>query len=200
MDDVHCMWWIGITGPMGSGKSTVCEAIKEAHYPIVQADELAKQAVSLGSPALKKLVAEFGSEILDSTGLLNRKKFAEKIFSQPKCRIKAEEIIHPEVQALVQGWRNERIKEGCHFGFYEIPLLFEKKLEGQFDKIICIYSNQSDLVKRVKERDHLSEKEILDRLNNQLDVNVKIQNSDYLIENNGTVDELKVKVFDLLKA
>lgn len=192
------MWWIGITGPLGSGKSTVCKFIEEERFPVVQADVIARHVVSQGSHALDQLFHEFGDKIISKSGELDRKALAEIIFVDRNAKKITESIIHPKIQTFVQDWRRKHEAKGVQFGFYEIPLLFEKNLQSGFDKIICVYSSEKVIRKRVKKRDHLLDVQIEARLKSQMDVKTKIEKSDYLIENDGTQDELKKKTLEVL--
>ncbi|NQZ01366.1 MAG: dephospho-CoA kinase [Bdellovibrionales bacterium] len=192
------MDWIGITGMMGAGKTTVSRLIEESGYPVEYADQVARSVLSPGSEGLREAVAVFGSEILNSDQSLNRAALAEKVFGHPDHLAKLEQITHPRIQAKVLEFREKHSRLGAKIGFYDVPLLFEKKLEDRFDTIVCVVSDRPLVVERLKKREDWSDEEIESRLNHQLSQSEKEQGSQYIISNNGSVEQLQQQVDSLL--
>lgn len=193
------MRWMGLTGGIATGKSTVSNWLKAHGYAVIDADELARLVVAPGSDGIRQILSQFGAEVLDEDGNLDRRKLGAVVFADREKLVELENIIHPLVQAQVQSLRDRYQREGRDFVFYDVPLLFEKNLQGQFDQVIVIAANESVQKERMRARDGLSENEIQNRLNSQVPMSEKIQKADYVIENNGTRAELEQKLADLLK-
>lgn len=192
------MKWIGITGSMGSGKSTVSDLIEGMGYPVVRADDISRRMTSRGSVGLQKIVDHFGNNLLNSNGELDRKALADQVFGKADKLKELESILHPLIQQEVLRWRKSQDEAGAKFAFYDIPLLFENNLQKNFDVVICVVAPEEAIVERVIRRSGLSEDEIHKRLSHQVPVNEKIQKSDFVIDNSGTLNELRVKVQKLL--
>ena len=193
------MRWMGLTGGIATGKSTVSNWLKAHGYAVIDADELARLVVAPGSDGIRQILSQFGAEVLDEDGNLDRRKLGAVVFADREKLVELENIIHPLVQAQVQSLRDRYQREGRDFVFYDVPLLFEKNLQGQFDQVIVIAANESVQKERMRARDGLSENQIQNRFNSQVPMSEKIQKADYVIENNGTRAELEQKLADLLK-
>lgn len=188
------MKWIGLTGGIGSGKSTVSNWIKKQKIPLVDADEIAHQVVNPGTPGLEQVVAMFGPSMLTDEGHLNRKKMGEMVFGDKAKLMLLERILHPLIQQEVSRQRAKYESEGCAFAIYDVPLLYEKKMQSQFDKVIVVSAPQALQVQRIKERDGLSDSEIQKRLMQQLPMAEKESKSDYIIRNEGTLQDLEKQI------
>lgn len=189
--------WVGLTGGIATGKSTVSKYLQSRGFPVIDADLLAQQAVVPGSEGLKLVISQFGTEFLNERTELDRKKLGEKVFADPNALLKLEAILHPLVQSRVRELRQQYEKAGAKVIFYDVPLLFEKKLQDQFDKIVVVASTEDLQRLRMKQRNQWSEEESLRRLKNQLPMQEKIKAADYVIENNSDLTDLKKNV-DLL--
>lgn len=193
------MKWIGLTGGIASGKSTVSKILQDLGLPIVDADQIAKKVVDPGQPGLQKVVSHFGKEILKSDGSLDRKKLGQMVFGKPKQLLELENILHPLIKAETLKQRQEFEKQGKAFAFYDVPLLFEKNLENQFDAIIVVTSSEDLQKSRMKARDLLSDEEIANRLKSQIPLSIKIGKATWVLKNDGTLEELKQATLELLK-
>ncbi|MEK5498244.1 dephospho-CoA kinase [Bacillus sp. FSL M8-0077] len=174
---------IGLTGGIASGKSTVSQMIKEKGIRVVDADIIAKEAVSKGSPALHQIVQTFGEEVLQPNGELNRQQLGAIIFSDEEKRKKLNAIVHPEVRKEMLKQRDEGVSNQETFVVLDIPLLFESKLEGLVDRIIVVYTTPDLQLSRLMNRNDLSEEEALNRIHSQQPLEEKCQKADRVIEN-----------------
>ncbi|MCA0163034.1 dephospho-CoA kinase [Bacillus sp. RAR_M1_44] len=174
---------IGLTGGIASGKSTVSQMIKEKGIRVVDADIIAKEAVSKGAPALHQIVQTFGEEVLLPNGELNRQQLGAIIFSDEEKRKKLNAIVHPEVRKEMLEQRDEGVSNNETFVVLDIPLLFESKLEGLVDRIIVVYTTPDLQLSRLMNRNDLSEEEALKRIHSQQPLEEKCQKADRVIEN-----------------
>ncbi|WP_349924966.1 dephospho-CoA kinase [Bacillus altitudinis] len=174
---------IGLTGGIASGKSTVSQMIKEKGIRVVDADIIAKEAVSKGAPALHQIVQTFGEEVLLPNGELNRQQLGAIIFSDEEKRKKLNAIVHPEVRKEMLKQRDEGVSNQETFVVLDIPLLFESKLEGLVDRIIVVYTTPELQLSRLMNRNDLSEEEALNRIHSQQPLEEKCQKADRVIEN-----------------
>ena len=188
------MIWVGLTGGIGSGKSTVLSFLKKKGYPVLSADELAHEA--LRSPEiLEKIRTWKESPHLDLGTPEARKDFGRWIFESPERVSKLEDMVHPYVKrrALAQKelWKEEKI---C---FYEVPLLFEKNLKAQFDQVVVVTSSLENTQARVSQRGWNLE-ELQKRLENQMPVSEKELLADHVIPNDGSIEALEACVEQLI--
>ena len=167
------MKWVGLTGGIASGKSSVSKVLREMSYPVIDADVLAHEVLKLGTEGLRQVTSAFGPEILKKNGELDRKKMGEIVFSDQEKRLQLEALIHPLVRDLQMKKRNELEQKNTEIAFYDVPLLFEKNLESQFYKVIVVYSSNNTQLERLKLRDGISDEEALARLNSQMDIEEK---------------------------
>lgn len=145
---------VGITGTLGAGKSTVGRLFEAWGARRIDADELSREAVAPGSPALEAIVDEWGSEVLAEDGSLDRAELRERVFSDPEARERLEAIVHPEVRRL----RSERLRrfreQGAEVVVGEVPLLFETGMEEEFDVVVVVDAPREQRLRRVRaERD-----------------------------------------------
>ncbi|PRR93485.1 MULTISPECIES: dephospho-CoA kinase [unclassified Bacillus (in: firmicutes)] len=174
---------IGLTGGIASGKSTVSQMIKEQGIRVVDADVIAKEAVSKGTPALRQIVQTFGEGVLLPNGELNRQQLGAIVFSDEEKRKQLNAIVHPEVRKEMLRQRDEGINSQETFVVLDIPLLFESQLESLVDRIIVVYTTPDLQLSRLMNRNHLSEKEALNRIHSQQPLEEKCKKADCVIEN-----------------
>ncbi len=178
------MLWIGITGPMACGKSTVANKLSHLGCPFISADELAREVLIKFPDLLEQIKTEFGSDIFTHDGQLIRKALGDIVFSNPLKLKDLEKLTHPFIQKEVLEKKNQFQKTGLKIAIYDVPLLFENQLQDQFDKIIVVACSIEMQIKRSALRDNLSPSQILDRINKQLPLEHKIKGSDYVLWNN----------------
>ena len=177
----------GLTGGVGMGKSTAAEFFRARGAQVVDTDELARQLVQPGQPALAEIQAEFGKKVIAPDGRLRRDELAEIIFADAAARKKLETILHPRIRerwlAQVEIWR----KENRALAVVVIPLLFETRAESHFDKIICVACSAATQRERLLARGWTPE-QIQQRLAAQWPVDQKISRADFVIWTDGSLD------------
>jgi dephospho-CoA kinase len=177
----------GLTGGVGMGKSTAAEFLRARGAQVVDTDELARQLVQPGQPALAEIQAEFGKKVIAPDGRLRRDELAEIIFADAAARKKLETILHPRIRerwlAQVEIWR----KENRALAVVVIPLLFETRAESHFDKIICVACSAPNQRQRLLSRGW-TPKQIEQRLAAQWPVEQKIPRADFVVWTDGALD------------
>jgi dephospho-CoA kinase len=187
---------IALTGGIGSGKSTVASEWVRLGAIEIDADQLAREVVEPGQPGLAALVAEFGEQVLDETGHLNRAKLAEISFSDPGTRKKVESLLHPLIQELA-AQRTKLNSQGVIV--YTIPLLVETQSPLRFDKVVTISCPESIRIERLLARG-MSRKDAVRRIASQATDAEREARSDVVIDSNCTFPELLSRVRDVYKA
>ncbi len=182
---------VGITGGIGSGKSTVTEYYKSLGYYVLKADDIAKQVMVEDDEIIKNIKNEFGDNCYVD-GKLNTKYLAKKAFNHPDKVAKLNRIVHPKAIAKVKE-EAEKLLKKKNLVIVEAAILFEAHWEDIFDYIILITSDENARIVRVLERDHTSIQEIKSRMMHQLEDKDKKGKSDFIIENNDTIESLKEK-------
>ncbi|MCA9638062.1 MAG: dephospho-CoA kinase [Myxococcales bacterium] len=184
----------GLTGGIGSGKSTVAAILEEYGIPVVSADELSRMVVTPGSPGLAAVVALFGDEILDAQGHLDRSKLGAIVFADPEQRVALERLLHPRIRERFEEVLDALEKAGHTKVVYEVPLLFENKLEEMMDGVIVVTTRDDLRIARVGARDGLDAAAIRARMAAQLDDKTRQKLADYVITNNGDAMDLRREV------
>lgn len=192
------MKWIGLTGGIASGKSTVSHILKRAGYPVVDADELAKFVVAAGSPGLQQVLSHFGQDLISLDGSLDRKKLGRMVFGQPQKLLELEKILHPLIKKETALRKREFERQGQTVAFYDVPLLFEKKLEENFDAIIVVAASEDLQKKRMKMRDQLSDEEIMNRLGSQIPLAEKVRKATWVLHNDGSLEDIEKATLKLV--
>lgn len=176
------MLTIGITGGIGSGKSTVCRIFRVLGAPVFQADLVARKLQDEDPEIRGRLMELFDPEIYTENGLLNRKKLAEIIFNNHLLLEEVNKLIHPAVHREFKKWKEQMFK--FPYVLYEAAILFETGNFRSFDYTILVVADQQERIERVMKRDNLSSEAILQRMNNQMKDAEKIILADFIIENN----------------
>ncbi len=191
---------IGITGGIGTGKSTVSNYLIEKGYNVIDADKISREII--GNIQIKKIIIQtFGSQILEDPLNINsnisRNKLRKIVFSNKKNTVKINDIMHPAIIEEIK--RQIDLQKTRKLVFVDVPLLFETNLEYLFDKILLVYANQEIQIKRVMERDNKDREETIKIIKSQMNIEEKKYKSDYIIDNISTVKDLKIKVDKFLK-
>ncbi|MCX5730813.1 MAG: dephospho-CoA kinase [Deltaproteobacteria bacterium] len=191
---------VGLTGGIASGKSTFASALRALGAPVIDADQLARQAVRAGSPALAAIVREFGPGILGPDEELDRKGMAARVFSDPVDRARLEAIVHPAVRVAVASETARLAAEGHDLAFYDVPLLFERGLDREVDCVVVVHAPRDVQVARLRARDGLSQAEAEARLDAQLPVDEKARRADVVVSNQSDIASFRSRAEALLRA
>lgn len=188
----------GLTGGIGSGKSSVAALLRDRGVPVVDADELAREAVAAGSPGLLQVVAAFGPEVLGPDGELDRKRLGQLVFGDPEARKRLNAITHPIVRGLSQERFAALERAGVVLAGYDVPLLFEVGLEQVLRPVVVVAASEATQLARVMARDGLSEADVRARLAAQLPLAEKRARADHVLDNDGSLEDLARQVDELL--
>jgi dephospho-CoA kinase len=189
---------VGITGGIGAGKSALARVFTEAGYPVLSADELAREVVAPGSEALGEIVAVFGPAALAADGSLNRSWVRSAIAGDPSLRARLETITHPRIQALSLARASDLFEQGQELVFYEAPLLFEAGSDRNLSAVICVHAADSVRVDRVMKRDGRPRAEVEKLLHSQMPQEEKMRRSSFLVRNEGSEAELRARGMEVL--
>ena len=200
---------IGLTGGIGTGKSTVSQILRNKGFSVIDLDVISHKVIEFPS-VVEKIVKNFGKEVLennennnDGNRTVSREKLGKIIFSNREKRFTLNSIMHPEILRIMHKkileCKSKNEKENKII-FVEIQLLFEVQWEKEFDYILLVAAKRDIQVRRVLERDKRSEKEAWDIINSQMSLDEKRGKSDFVIENDGNMDDLNKKVDKFLKS
>ena len=174
----------GLTGGIGSGKSTVSALLESAGAIIIDADKIAHDVVKSGRPAWQDIVDTFGRTILDPDGEIDRARLADIVFNNESAKLELNRIVHPHVSNEISN-RLEHIETEFPDAIVilDIPLLFEAGLEKGLAEIIVVYAPEATQLQRLKTRDHLTDKEALARIKSQMPIEEKKNRATIVIDN-----------------
>jgi dephospho-CoA kinase len=178
---------LGLTGGVGMGKSACTQLLRARGIAVVDTDELAREIVEPGQPALAEVRQFFGPEIIDAAGRLRRDVLAQRVFGDPDSRKQLEAILHPRIRqiwrAQAERWRSERLLLGC----VAIPLLFETKAEAELAAVICVACSSTTQMDRLRNRGWTAE-QIDQRIRAQWPTEEKMARSNYVIWTETTLE------------
>src|SRR5699024_135972 len=189
---------IGLTGSIGTGKSTVANKFKQLNIPVIDADLIAREVVEPGRDAYNEIVATFGEGILQSDKTLDRKQLGEIVFSDEQKRTQLNEIIHPAIREEMINQRDTYVSQNIRCVVLDIPLLYKSKLGHFVEKVIVVKTDRSIQLERILKRDDISETEAIQRIESQIDVAQKAEWADAVIDNNGTIAETERQLEKIL--
>jgi dephospho-CoA kinase len=179
---------IGLTGGIATGKSTVDRMLAARGATVIDADELAREAVRPGEPTLDRVVERFGAGVLRPDGSLDRSRLGEIVFADSDARHDLERITHPRIIELTQERVAAALSGAAPFVVVDIPLLFEHGRETMFDGVLLVYAPADVQVQRLRERNHLDETAARQRLAAQLPIDEKRAHATWIIDNSGDED------------
>jgi dephospho-CoA kinase len=180
----------GLTGGIGSGKSSVAAHWRSRGLPVVDADTLAREVVAPGSEGLAAILRDFGSDLLLEGGLLDRKELARRVFGNKDQLQRLESITHPRIEALRQQRLRELEVQGEPLVCAEIPLLFEKNMEAALRPVVLVSVPEALQLERAARRDGGATSDLRARIAAQLPLAEKRARADYVIDNRGTLEAL----------
>jgi dephospho-CoA kinase len=189
----------GLTGNIGSGKSTVAAMLREAGIPVLDADRISREVTAPGGRAYDAVVHAFGKGIVRDDGSIDRKRLGKIVFSDPSLRARLEAITHP---AILDAMKEAIIgieREGHRAAVVEATLIHESGRKGVFEAVISVTCDRETAISRLAARDGMSRGDAEARLRAQMPADLKAGASNYLIENSGTLDETRRQVEQVMR-
>lgn len=188
---------IGLTGGIASGKSTVSRILERLGAVVIDADQLAREAVMSGTPAHRAIVAAFGEGVLLPDGAIDRKALGNIIFADSSARKRLEAITHPAIRDLAERRLAELRRTGVSVAVYMAALLIEAGATDRVDEVWVVYVDRETQVRRVMARDGLSRSEAEQRLAAQMPMEEKAARGQVVIDNNGTPEGLERQIEEI---
>lgn len=194
------MLLVGLTGNIGSGKSTVAQLLSERGATIIDADVLSRRAVELGTPAFRAIVERWGTSILAADGAIDRGALRRIVFSEPAQLEQLNAIVHPEVERMRAGLVDQARHRGDRLVVCDIPLLFERRMTDAFDRIVLVDAPRPMRLERLVRERGLRETEAMDMIVAQMPAELKRARADHVIDNEGTLTQLDLRVTEVWSA
>lgn len=189
---------IGLTGGIGTGKSTVCNILRNEGFKIIDADAIAKEVIEKNPQILDMVRTQFGSGFFDWRGEFRRREFGNHIFRFPKERIKYENIIMPYIKKSLEDNIKLYDKKGEKIVIVDAPTLIENNMQDEMDYVVLVCVDNSVQIQRVMGRDKLSKPDVVSRINSQMSLEAKKEFANIIIDNNGELLETQKQVYDLI--
>ncbi|NLB18479.1 MAG: dephospho-CoA kinase [Syntrophomonadaceae bacterium] len=187
------MYVIGLTGSIASGKSSVSKILKQQGIPVIDADQMAREIVEPGKPAYQDIVNEFGAQVVDADGQLNRKRLGDIIFSDPEMRNKLNSFTHPRLKEVFER-RMQQLSPDDRIVVWDVPLLLETNMDKEVNEVWVVWVDNRLQVERLMQRDGLTQTEAELRIASQMPMVEKMKRADRLIDNRGTMEETEAIV------
>jgi dephospho-CoA kinase len=191
------MLLVGLTGNIGSGKSTVAQFLSERGATIIDADVLARRAVERGTSVFDKIVERWGTAVLAPDGHLDRAALRRVVFSDQTQLEELNRMVHPEVERLRDRLVEQARNRGDRVVVCDIPLLFERHMTDRFDRIVLVDAERPVRLERLVSDRDLRETEAMEMIAAQMPAELKRARADFVIENNGTLAALEARVNDV---
>jgi dephospho-CoA kinase len=182
---------VGLTGGIGAGKSTVADLFSKRGAVVIRSDELARQVIEPQTPGFKQVTSRFGNEIVNDEGNIDRAKLAQVVFNDDVALKDLENIVHPLVRGRTNQLMSEQTSETIIVN--EIPLLLEKKMESLFDFLVIVISSEKNRLERLFQKG-VSEDQAKARMAKQVNDQVRKAAADFLVVNDGNLDQLEADV------
>ena len=188
---------IGITGSIGTGKSTVSNYLISKGYSVVDADKISKGAYNIGSNGYKAILEVFGVEILNSNGEVDRKKIKKIVFDNSNMLQRLNMAIHPIIINEIEK-EIEILLESQSVVFLDAPLLIETELHKKVNKIIVVVCDKNEQINRIIKRDKITADMAISIINSQMSIDEKLKFADYIVYNNSTIENLYSQVDEII--
>jgi dephospho-CoA kinase len=186
---------VGLTGGIGAGKSEVSRLLEGHGAIVIRADELAREVVAPGTPGLDAVVAEFGADLLDEHGALDRDAMASLVFNDPAARMRLEAITHPLVEERMHQLMAAAPDDAVLV--YDVPLLVEKDMQQDFDLVVVVDADDDTRLRRLAESRDMSAEDAQARMASQSSREQRLAAADVVISNDGDMEELTAQVAEL---
>jgi len=184
---------IGLTGGIGSGKSAVSRCFERRGVPVIDADVLAREVVAPGEPALAAIAREFGKEMIQADGALDRARLRERVFADPAARKRLEGLLHPRIRERMRALL-ATLSLGTPYAVLVIPLLLETRQRDLVDRLLVVEASEPRRIARVTARDRVSEEQVRRVIAAQCSAAERADAADDLLMNEGSESELDAKV------
>ena len=188
------MLLVGLTGNIGSGKSTVAQLLSERGATIIDADVLARRVVEPGTTAHKAIVERWGTSVLAADGGIDRATLRRAVFSEPAELEQLNAIVHPEVERMRAELVEQARGRGDRLVVCDVPLLFERRMTEDFDRIVLVDAPRPVRLDRLVRERGLRETEAMDMIVAQMPAELKRARADHVIDNDGTLVQLNARV------
>lgn len=189
---------VGLTGGIGSGKSTVSRMISDCGFDVIDADNIAREVLDTYPEILQKVKDSFGTGFFDWRNEFRRKEFGNHIFRFPKERVKYENIIMPYIISEINKKFDEFEKKGRKVVVLDAPTLIENNMHEDMDIVIVVWVDNSSQLTRLKSRDKLMQSEAVNRINAQMSLDKKKEYANFIIDNSDTLLKTKEQVEDIV--
>ncbi|QGU94900.1 dephospho-CoA kinase [Clostridium bovifaecis] len=189
---------VGLTGGIGSGKSTVSNILREKDIPIIDADVISREVLDIYPEILEKIKSAFGSEFIDCKGQLKRRELGNYVFKSEEQRKKLEGIIMPYIKKEIFERITNCDKLGESLCVIDAPTLIEHSIHKDMDVNILVWVDKDVQIYRVKSRDNLSEEQVLDRIKSQMPLEKKKGEVNFIIDNSGSVEHTRQQLEKIL--
>lgn len=188
------MLYIGLTGGIGSGKSTAATALRDAGAVVLDADAIAREVLEPGQPALRQVVARFGDDLLDAQGALDRPALGRVVFGDPQALAALEAITHPAIWQRTDERREQARDAGAAVVVHDMPLLVEKEMAPQYHLVLVVDTDEETRVRRLVEHRGMPEEDARSRMRSQAGDAQRRAVADVLLDNHGTPEQLRGQV------
>lgn len=189
----------GLTGGIGSGKSAAAKIFQNLGVPVIDADDVAREVVMPNTSALRSIVGYFGQSVLLDDGSLNRKQLRATIFEYPEKKTWLENLLHPLIRKTISNQLAEWRRASVPMALLSSPLMFETGQDQLVDKVIVIDVTEAIQIERASARDQQSIASIRAIIASQISRQERLARADYIVDNNGTLDELSTRVQQLYR-
>jgi dephospho-CoA kinase len=183
---------VAVTGEIGAGKTTLAQLFEEWGGELISGDEIGWELLKPDEPTYEEIVRRYGKEILDNGREISREKLGKRVFSSPQELQWFNGLMHPELLLRLRA-RIEEAKRRSEVVVVDAALIVEWRMESDFEKLVVVVADEDVRVKRMKARGVLDDQDVRDRMAAQLPRSEKIENADWVIDNSGTMDELRAE-------
>jgi len=184
---------IGLTGGIGSGKSTVARHFENLGVPIIDADDIGRQLVEPGRPALAAIAEHFGIDMLTDSGQLNRTRLRERVFTHPEQRRELEAILHPRIRTEIQQ-RITNLSPACGYCLVSVPLLIESGWQDLVQRVLVVDTPRELQIRRTTARDGITRRQAEAIIASQAERDARLRAADDVIHNDGDLATLQEQV------
>lgn len=190
---------IGLTGGIGSGKSTISQFLKELGAIVIDADKVGHEAFKPNTEAWREVVAAFGKQVVAASGEIDRQKLGKIVFGNPESLTRLNQIMHPRMYEMMKAQIEEYRRQGVKVVVLEAAILIEAKWTSLVDEVWVAVTPEAKILERLEKQRGLEKQQTLARIHAQMPTEERVKHADVVISNDGDFDKLKAKVSELWK-